>query len=261
MRLALSLVLSSVVSLALGLLSTGSLAAARIRIVNDAAMPTTAISQLNVNYAHWAERVYRYNHVAQPLPVTLVISRQVRIGYYQGSTVYLPLDDDPDEMLETFVHELSHHATGHQSSFFFKEGIATHTTEALFAEDARIPQGWPQYGISSDAWVSLFLRRGELPALAKLVASEGFDSATQEADFRGWQSYLIASNFLGWLIDHQGYEAFRTAFREQSLGDNTAEWERRWLASIRAKKLPPVNAAAELPQLPRYQYYAKRLAG
>lgn len=230
-----------------------------IRIVNDAALPATQISALRVDYAAWAERVYRYHHLTRPLPVNLVISRAVHIGYYQRPTVYLPPNDDPNEMLETFVHELSHHATGHESSYFFKEGIATQTTEALFAEDGRIPQGWPQYGVTTDAWVNLFLQRGELPELGSLVEKEGYDNSSRAADYRSWQTYLIASSFLGWLIQHEGYGAFRSVFAAETLGSRIAEFQQRWLASIKAQKLPLFDAAAELPKMARYRYYARRL--
>jgi len=189
----------------------------------------------------------------------VVITRQVDIGYYTRPNVYLPPDDDPREMLETFVHELAHHATGHESSFFFKEGIATHTAEALFAEQGERIEGWPQYGIATDAWVSLFLQRGQLPALQSLVEKSGYDGSTREADFRSWQTYLVAASFIGWLIKNEGYDTFKSVFWEETLGERHAEWERRWLASIRQQGLPPFDVAQALPQTARYAYYARRL--
>lgn len=231
-----------------------------IRIVNHAALPTAQISAMQRDYTRWATRVYRFNHVTAPLPVNLVISRDVSIGYYLRPNVYLP-PDEPVEMLETFVHELAHHATGHESSFFFKEGIATRTAEALFAEDGKQIEGWPQYGISNDAWVSLFVQQGELPPLQSLVEKTGYDNRTRDAEFRSWQTYIVAASFLGWLIETEGYDTFRSVFWEETLGPKTSEWERRWLERIRMQKLPPFNVAKALPQTARYAYYARRLGG
>ena len=245
--------------LALGLLATTAAAAPELRFVNDAGLPTAKLRQLQADYGLWAQRVYRLNHLARPTPATVVITRQVNIGYYTRPNVYLPPDDDPREMLETFVHELAHHATGHESSFFFKEGIASHTAEALFAEQGERIEGWPQYGIATDAWVSLFQQRGQLPALQSLVDKSGYDGSTREADFRSWQTYLVAASFIGWLIEHEGYDTFKSVFREETLGERHAEWERRWLADIKARALPPFDVAKALPQTARYAYYARRL--
>ncbi len=247
--------------LALGLLATAAAAAPELRFVNDAGLPTATLRQLQADYGLWAQRVYRLNHLARPTPATVVITRQVDIGYYTRPNVYLPPDDDPREMLETFVHELAHHATGHESSFFFKEGIATHTAEALFAEQGERIEGWPQYGIATDAWVSLFLQRGQLPALQSLVEKSGYDGSTREADFRSWQTYLVAASFIGWLIENEGYDTFKSVFWEETLGERHTEWERRWLASIRQQGLPPFDVAQALPQTARYAYYARRLRG
>ena len=238
---------------------TASAAAPVIRMVNEAKLPALQISQMQSDYALWATRVYRYNHVAAPLPVNLVISRQVDIGYYLRPNVYLPPDDNPREMLETFVHELAHHATGHESTFFFKEGIATATAEALFAEEGRQIEGWPQYGVSTDAWVNLFVQRGELPRLQSLVQKTGYDGSSRDAEFRSWQTYIVAASFLHWLIDNEGYDAFRNVFWEETLGTKGADWERRWLADIKARSLPPFDVVQALPQTARYAYYARRL--
>ena len=241
------------------LAATAAFAAPEIRIVNEAGLPEAKILAMQKSYGRWADRVYRYNHLSAPLPVNLVITRKVGIGYYLRPNIYLPPDDNPVEMLETFVHELAHHATGHDSSFFFKEGIASATTDALFAEDGRRVEGWPQYGVESDAWVNLFAQRGELPPLQSLVNKTGYDGSSRDAEFRSWQTYIIAASFLGWLIEHEGYDTFHHAFERETLGPKAAEWERRWLADIAARKLPPFDVVQALPQNPRYSYYADRL--
>ncbi len=235
-------------------------APAVIRMVNEAGLPAAQILQMQRDYAPWAARVYRYHQLGSPLPVNVVITRKVGVGYYMRPNIYLP-PDDASEMLETFVHELGHHATGHESSFFFKEGIATATAEAMFAEHGRQIEGWPQYGVSTDAWVTLFLSRGELPSLQSLVARTGYDGSTQDAEFRSWQTYLVAASFLRWLIESEGYDTFRSVFWEETLGASAAEWERRWLAAIKARAIPAFDVQRALPETARYRYYARRLAG
>lgn len=245
--------------LSLSLASSTLLAAPQIKLINEARLPADEIAQLGRDYRPWAERLYRYHRLTRPAPVTVLITRQVSIGYYTRPTIYLPPDDDPREMLETFVHELAHHATGHESTFFFKEGIATHTAEALFAEQGQRIEGWPQYGVAADAWVSLFLQKGQLPPLQVLIDQPGYDGSTREADFRSWQTYLVAASFVGWLIEQEGYDTFASVFWEEALGARHAEWERRWLADIRQQQLPPFDLAKTLPQTARYRDYARRL--
>ena len=246
-------------TLALALFTTAASAASGIRLINEAGLPPATVRQLQTDYERWALRVYRYHHLSAPGPARIVLSRQVDIGYYLRPSVYLPVNDDTTEMLETFVHELAHHATGHESTFFFKEGIATATAEALFAEDGRQIEGWPQYGVSTDAWVNLFAQRGELPRLQTLVEKTGYDGSSRDAEFRSWQTYIVAASFLRWLIDNEGYDTFSSVFWEETLGPQGADWERRWLADIKARALPPFDVAQALPQTARYAYYARRL--
>ena len=151
-----------------------------IQVINDANLPVAQLQRLDRDYRRWAERVYRYNHVTDPAPVKLVFTHDVHIGIYVDETISVPPDDE-DEMLETWVHELAHHATGHDSSFFFKEGIATNTLEALFVEDGKMPQGWPQYGQSNDAWVSLYDHRGQLPPLQEVTGKQSYSGWTSNA--------------------------------------------------------------------------------
>jgi hypothetical protein len=244
--------------LIVGLLLASPAMAAEIRLVNDADLPEAQFAQLRKDFSAWAARVYRYNHVTDPLPATAVITRRAGFGAYVDDTIYIP-PDSVGEMLETWVHELAHHATGHDSSFFLKEGIAVNTLEALFAEDHRIPDGWPQYGQRNDAWVSLFLQRGLLPPLQQLIDMDGYDGSGHEGDFRSWQAYIIGGSFVGWLIRNESYDAFREVFRNQKLGPKTAEWERRWLDSIRQQKLPPFDPKDYLPKSARYQYFVRRV--
>lgn len=229
-----------------------------IRVVNEAGLSQPQIAAMLREYRAWAQRVYTYNRVQQPLPVNLVITQHVAIGYYWEPNVYLPVSD-ADEMLETWIHELAHHATGHQSSFFFKEGIAAHTLEKLFTEDGRIPQGFPQYGQPNDVWVRLFLEREQLPPLRRLMALHGYDVSTREADFRSWQTYIVGASFVGWLIRTQGYAAFSEAFREEQLGARAAELERGWRETIRAQGFVAFDPADYLPSSARYRHYAERL--
>lgn len=124
---------------------------------------------------------------------------------------------------------------------------------------AEVPQGFPQYGQSNDAWVELFRRRGELPSLAQLLAMESYDIGSREGDFRSWQLYIVAASFSAWLIHSEGYAQFQQQFQQAALGPHAAEWERRWLADLRARPFTEFSAADYLPTRPRYRYYADRL--
>lgn len=247
-------------AIALMLLLLSSLVRAEplFSIVNEARLPAEQIERMQREYAPWAERVYRYNQVSDPLPARLLITRRAGFGYYLRPTVYLPPAHE-DEMLETWVHELAHHATGHDSSFFFKEGIAVNTLEKLFLEDGRIPQGFPQYGQSNDAWVNQFLLSDRMPPLGAAVAQKEYDGSSRDNDFRSWQIYIVAGAFVGWLIETHGYDRFREVFRNEKLGAPGAEWEARWLEHIRAQKLASFDAAEYLPRRERYRYYARQL--
>ena len=233
-------------------------AAPRLHINDEAHLPQAKMLKMQRDYPLWAERVFRYNHFESSEPVKLVISRSVHVGFYVDDTLYLPPDDE-GEMLETFIHELAHHATGHDSSFFLKEGIASNTLEAVFLAQGQMPQGWPQYGQSNDAWVSLYLKRGQLPPLKKFMDMDSFDGSSQDESFRSWQAYVVGASFVGWIIKHEGYAAFRKVFDSEQLGPEGAAWERRWQADIRAENWPEFDVADALPRGERYQNYVRRL--
>ena len=231
-----------------------------IRVENDASVPPAQLDSILRDFRAWGARVYAFNHAVPDAPVKLKLTHAVPFGFNVGDTVELPPSDDRAAMIEDWVHELTHHVTGHESSFFFKEGIATRTLDALFAEDGRVPQGWPNYGHSSDAWVALYQARGAGLPLADALAWPGYRGDSPEHDFRSWQVYNIASSFVGWYITRDGYDAFRAAFAKQWPAEDSAALEREWLAALRARKLAPFDAAAALPQGRRYRYYAGRLA-
>jgi len=230
-----------------------------ITVENEAAVPPAELDSIVRDFRAWAARVYRYNHVADPAPVTLKLTRKVPFGFYRDATVLLPPSADRWEMLDNWIHELTHHATGHDSSFFFKEGIAVHTLEALFAEERRVPQTWPQFGQTTDAWVSLYAARGRMPKLADALAWPRYRGGTPDDDFRSWQIYNLAGSFVGWYIGRHGYDAFRTAFRNEWPAQDSSELEREWFAAIAARKLPEFNPAAVMPRSKRYRQYAERL--
>ena len=244
------------------LLASGCALAAEVpvefHLADETGLSQTQQRALTAEYSAWAQRIYSYLHVAQPAPVNVVISRHAHVGMYVDDKLYMPADDH-DEMLETFIHELSHQATGHDSSFFYKEGIATHTLEALYAQDKKIPQGWPQYGEACDAWIALFAARGQLLSLREALDWPGYDGKNPEGDYRSWQIYLMGGSFAGWYIATYGYDAYKRAFDTQQLPEAAEKLQRRWLASIKAKSWAPFDAAQALPQGPRYQGFSNRL--
>lgn len=233
-------------------------AAPVIEVENDAGVPAAELDSILHDFRAWAARVYGYHH-ADPGPVRLTLTRKVPFGFYQDRTVLLPPSKDRWEMLDNWVHELTHHATGHDSSFFFKEGIAVHTLEKLFAEEQRVPQTWPQFGRSTDAWVAVYAARGRLPKLADALGWPRYRGDTPDNDFRSWQIYNIAGSFCGWYIRRYGYGEFRKAFAAEWPAQDSGELEQAWLADIARRKPAPFDPAGVLPGRPRYRAYAERL--
>ena len=230
-----------------------------IRVENEAAVPAAELDSILQDFRAWALRVYRYHHLADPPPVTLRLTRKVPFGFYRNGTVILPPSNDRWEMLDNWVHELAHHATGHDSSFFFKEGVAVHTLEALFGEEGRVPATWPQFGQTTDAWVALYAARGRLPKLRDALTWERYKGDTADDDFRSWQIYNVAGSFVGWYLGRYGHAAFRRAFGAEWPEQDSAELEREWLEAVGRKQPAGFDPAAVLPKNRRYRNYAERL--
>jgi len=241
-------------ALLLGL--TGAASAPVIEVNNEAGVPPAELESILKDFRAYAARVYAYNHVANPAPVKLRLTRKAPFGFYEGDTVLLPPSNDRIAMLDDWVHELTHHATGHESSFFFKEGIAVHTLETLFGQDGRVPADWPQFGQTTDAWVAVYRARGQLLPLRDALAWESY---RPDDDFHSWQIYNLAGSFVGWYIGRYGYDEFRKAFAAEWPAQDSRQLEREWLAAIAAKKPAPFDPAQVLPHNSRYQGYIKRL--
>jgi hypothetical protein len=239
----------------------GAAAEPVIHVDNEAKVAPAELESILRDFRAWAARVYAHNRVADPAPVTLKLTRKVPFGFYRhDGTVLLPPSKDRWEMLDNWVHELTHHATGYDSSFFFKEGIAVHTLEALFAQRGRVPATWPQFGQTTDAWVALYVARGRMPPLAELLAWPRYLGGTPDDDFRSWQIYNIAGSFCGWYIRTYGHDAFRRAFAAEWPEQDSVEVQRAWLADVAARRPASFDPAAVLPRKnPRYGRYAERL--
>ncbi|HUP90945.1 MAG TPA: hypothetical protein VM074_01760 [Solimonas sp.] len=229
----------------------------QIDVVNDAHVPPQRLDPLLEQFRDWGARVYAHLQPRDPGPVGLVLTERAGPGLYIGDKVYIRPDDD--EMLETWVHELAHHATGHDSSFLFKEGVAVHTLEKLFADERRVPGGWPNYGATSDDWVRLYAARGQLPALQVAVDWPGYQGQGPEQDYRSWQIYLIGGSFVGWMIRTQGMNDFKDQFLEERPRGDLDKLQRQWLDSIRSDA-PLIDASALLPDGKRYRGFAQRLS-
>lgn len=252
------LVTGFLASLGTALALAASAGPPEIRVDNEAKVPAAELESILTDFRAWATRVYAYLGV-EPGPVTLKLTREVPFGFYRDGTVLLPPSRDRWDMLDNWVHELSHHATGHDSSFFFKEGIAVHTLERLFGEAGRVPDTWPQFGQSTDAWVLLYESRGRLPPLRDALAWEHYRGATADEDFRSWQIYNIAGSFTGWYLARHGLEHWRKAFAAEWPREDSADLERAWLAALRTRKPAAFDPARVLPATPRYRAYAERL--
>jgi hypothetical protein len=229
-----------------------------IEIANDAGLDPSRLASLTKDFQLWGQRVYAYLHATPDGPIKVVFSNKAGPGFYVGDQILIAPDDG--EMLETWIHELTHHVTGHDSSFFFKEGVATHVVEALYAPEHRVPQGWPNYGQGCDAWVSLYLARDRMPSLHDAMARDHYKGFPPREDFRSWQVYCIGGSFVGWEIRTQGLDAFRRSFAAASLGDQEGRLEKAWLDAIRAQKIAPFDAAKFLPDRLRYKYYVHALS-
>ena len=249
--------------LALAIAATASAAAATpvIEVDNAAGVAPAELESILRDFRVWAERVYAYHQVKDPAPVTLLLTRKVPFGFYRhDGTVLLPPSTDRWEMLDNWVHELTHHATGRHSSFFFKEGIAVHTLEALFAQEGRVPATWPQFGQPTDAWVALYAARNRMPPLLDLLAWPRYLGGTPDEDFRSWQVYNLAGSFCGWYIRRYGHAAFREAFAREWPAQDFTELQRAWLADVAARKPAAFDPGTVLPvKNPRYRGYAERL--
>ena len=248
-------------ALGMALALAAQAAAPVIEVDNDAGVPPAELESILRDFRPWAERVYAYHHVADPAPVTLKLTRRVPFGFYRhDGVILLPPSKDRWEMLDNWVHELTHHATGRDSSFFFKEGIAVHTLEALFAQAGRVPATWPQFGQTTDAWVAVYAARGRMPALYDALTWPRYRGDTPDDDFRSWQVYNLAGSFCGWYLRRYGHAALRKAFDAEWPEPDSAELQRAWLADVAARDPPPFDPARVLPQKnPRYRAYADRL--
>jgi len=231
----------------------------RIEVVNEARVPAAELDSILKDFRDWAGRVYAYHGGREPQPVTLELTRRVPFGFYRAGTVTLPPDADRWTMLDDWVHELTHHVTGHDSSFFFKEGVAVHTLEELFGREGRVPQTWPQFGQPTDAWAALFLERRRLLPLAEALAWPRYRGDTPEHDFRSWQIYLAGGSFVGWYIRRHGLAALHAAFARRAFAQDLASLEREWHAFLAARHHAPFDPATVLPARPRYRNYAGRL--
>ncbi len=229
------------------------------RLVNEARLPAAKVKALGPVFTGLGQRVYALLGATDPGPVEALLTREVDIGYYHQGRIWLPADTDDADLRETWVHELAHHATGQDSSFLMKEGVASYTVEALWREDGRaLPEGWPQYGQRLDAWVALFAARGQLLPLDSYFALPGYQGGV-DGDFRSWQAYVVGGSFVGWLLREQGIAAFRQAFERGQPRDLQA-LEKAWRADIATARWPAFDPAEYLPARPRYQRYVQRLA-
>jgi len=232
-------------------------AAPAITVVNEAGVPTEELASIEKDFREWAARVYAY-HDATPPPVRVRLTNKVPFGFYSEGTVLLP-PNDRWTLLDDFVHELTHHVTGHDSSFFMKEGASVHTLEVLFAQEGRVPQAWPQFGRTTDEWVALYVARGRMMRLVDALAWPRYLGGSADNDFRSWQIYNVAGSFTGWYLKKYGRAAWRDAVTKEWPEQDSGELEKAWLADIAARRLALFDAEKALGKSRRYRGYAERL--
>ncbi len=233
-----------------------------LKVIDQAQLHPEVVKRLEKNFLFYAEKVYRYHQKITPHPVKVFLSTTIGVGSYRRGRIDLPVDpSSPNEnfITETFIHELGHHATGSNSSIFFKEGVASATLEEVISLEDKLPQSWAQYGQSNDAWVYLFQEAGELNSLEVLVNWPRYFFETIEGDYRSWQIYVAGGSFIRWYIKNYGYHTFQESFRRKQLHKSTAKLEKEWLTSIKKQNLSLFSPSQQLPKRPRYQWYAQRL--
>lgn len=227
-------------------------------LINEAGLPAARVQALQAQFAALTPKVYALFGSRAPAPVEAVLSRDIDIGYYDEGRIGLPADHGDADLRETWVHELAHHATGQASSFLMKEGVASYAVEALWRADGQaLPEGWPQYGQSLDAWVALFAARGQLPPLRRFFDLPGYQGG--DGDFRSWQAYVVGGSFVGWLLRTHGIAAFRDAFARGE-PEGLDALEQAWRADLDRAGWPAFDPADYLPASPRYRRYLQRLA-
>src|SRR5689334_19960164 len=82
-----------------------------IEITNDAGLDPKKLESLTKDFQLWGQRVYAYLHQTPDGPIKIVFSNKAGPGFYIGDKILIAPDDE--EMLETWIHELTHHVTGH----------------------------------------------------------------------------------------------------------------------------------------------------
>ena len=229
-----------------------------VNIVNEAQLPTDVYRDIREKILYWTPKVYAYNQ-NNPGPVTCILTNNRGVGSCYRGTIHVPAFFRPQSIVETYIHELGHHATGSRSLFFFKEGIATATLEVVLEQENRIPDTWPQYGQTNDNWVRLFMEKNEILPLNDLINWPGYMGGSRMGDYRSWQVYVVGGSFAKWYINAYGYELFRKSFRNKKFHKSHDELEKEWKAFLGKAKFTAFFPGDYLPNSARYDYFIERL--
>lgn len=228
-----------------------------VRIINEAKIDKNLFLFIKKKLLYWTPKVYEYNF-ANPRPATTLITYSHGIGIYFRKKIYLPASFRTQGIIQTYIHELTHHATGPGSNMFFREGIATATLEVLLEKENRIADTWPQFGQTNSNWVRLFLEKKDMLSLDKLVKWPGYMGGGENG-FRSWQLYVVAGAFIRWYIDVYGYDTFRKAFEEKKLHKANNILQKEWFLFLNKQPFESFSPENYLPNTQRYQYIIKRL--
>ncbi|WP_372370628.1 hypothetical protein [Candidatus Uabimicrobium sp. HlEnr_7] len=229
-----------------------------VNIVNEAQLSEELLQQITKKILYWTPKVYAYNY-ADPGPVTCILTNNRGVGTYYRRTIHLPAFFRPQSIVETYIHELGHHATGTRSRMFFKEGIATATLEVVLEEENQIPDTWPQYGQTNDNWARLLLKKKAMVPLEELINWAGFQGGSDAGDFGSWQVYTIGGSFIKWYISKYGYKMFRASFRNRKFHKSHRELEKEWKNFLGDVSKIDFYPGDYFPRLSRYDYFIDRL--
>jgi len=155
-------------------------------------------------------------------------------------------------MEEDYLHELGHHATGHDSTFCFKEGMAVYTVEVILESEGRVVRAWPFFGRSTSDWVAYCDAHGLRLPLERALSWPGFSNATPARDFLSWQVYIIAGSVCRWYAAQYGARELARCLARRRFLRATGELESEWLRTVGAEGDSAFDPIYQFPGSPRY---------
>ena len=230
---------------------------------NPAGLSPTALAHMRAVFLRRARQVYALYQMRCWLPIHVVLTRALSVAFYRGDRLLLPVYEPHDDrwMEEDYIHELAHHVTGRDSTFFFKEGLAVYTVEALLQREQRVPRAWPFFGTSTADWIAFYQRQRIRLPLERALTWPAFSNATARQDFRSWQVYVTAGSFCAWYAARHSLSGIMRAFREERFRQPVHELERAWLDALSSQGEGRFDPSLRFPHNRRYDRFVDFMVG